>query len=178
MSDDRLIELRVENRRLKQEVENLENKILSLVGNVEIEVSGDPKNNNLINDDVINLLATTNDQLNILTPKIDRFYTNELKNLVNKGFEIRLVTLERSSMSSEFLEYYDELKNERKIKIINNPNVDFLLIFNEKEAIYTQGSLDKKELQESILIETKVRSITTLETIREYFNLFLPSFMR
>ncbi|TFF85143.1 MAG: hypothetical protein EU518_01660 [Promethearchaeota archaeon] len=178
MSDDRLIELRVDNRRLKQEVENLENKILTLVGNVEIEISGGPNNNNLINDDIINLLGSTNNQLNILSSKIDRFYTNELKNLVNKGFEIRVVTFERSNIPSEFLEYYDELKNERKIKVINNPNVNCLLVFNEKEAIYTQGSLDKKELQESILIQTKVKSITTLETIREFFNLFLPSFMR
>ncbi|MFO7797600.1 MAG: hypothetical protein ACQERB_02365 [Promethearchaeati archaeon] len=178
MSDDRLIELRVENRRLKQEVENLENKILTLVGNVEIGISGGPNNNNLINDEIINLIGSTNHQLNILSPKIDRFYTNELMNLANKGLEIRVVTLERSNIPSEFLEYYDELKNERNIKVINNPNVASLLLFNEKEAIFTQGSLDKKELQESMLIETKVKSMTTLETIREYYNLFLPSFMR
>lgn len=178
MSDDRLIELRVENRRLKDEVEELENKILSLVGNVEIEISGGPESRNVINDDIINLISKTEGKLSVLSSKVDRFYLNELKNLLEKDIEIRIVTSERSNIPSEYREYYDELKSEKKINVVNNPQVNTLLIFNNKEAIYTTGSLDKKELEESFLIETKIQQASVLEEISDYYNLFLPSFMR
>jgi hypothetical protein len=178
LSDDRLIELRVENRRLKNEVEQLENKILSLVGNVEIEISGGPDNKNRINDEILNLFSNTEGQLSILTSKIDRFYTNELKNLVNKDIDIRVVTSERGNIPTDYVEFYDEIKNERIINVVNNPNVNSLLVFNDQEAIYAAGSLDRKELEDSYQILTKIRQKSILDKISEFYNLFLPSFMR
>lgn len=178
MSDDRLIELRVENRRLKDEVENLENKILSLVGNVKIEISGGPDSKNAINEDIISLISKTEDRLSILSSKIDRFYVNELSNLADKGIEIRIVTSERSNIPSEYHQFYDELKNNRQINVVNNPKVTSLLIFNNNEAIFTSGSLDRRELEDAYLLETKIRQPSILEKITEFYNLFLPSFMR
>ncbi|MFX0028611.1 MAG: hypothetical protein ACFE8B_05345, partial [Candidatus Hermodarchaeota archaeon] len=76
---DRLLELRVENKRLKQEIASLESKILTLVGMFNIESSGTQENKNALNDQLLNLISSTKEQLNIVTPKIDEFYSKELK---------------------------------------------------------------------------------------------------
>jgi len=47
---DRITELRTENARLKGQVEDLENKVLSLVGMISLESSGEGKNKELLNE--------------------------------------------------------------------------------------------------------------------------------
>ncbi len=175
---DRLTELRIENKKLKEQIENLEKKVLSLVGNIDINTSGGPKSKDLLNNEVIELINTTEDQLNILSPKIDRFYTNEIKKIANKGIKVLIITNERSAIPKEYRAFYDELKNLKGIDIINNPRVKFLLIFNTENAIYSGGNLDKTELENSILIETKISESSKLNKIKEIFSLLLPSFMR
>ena len=64
------------------------------------------------------------------------------------------------------------------IDIINNPRVKFLLVFNTENAIYSGGNLDKTELENSILIGTKISESSKLNKIKEIFSLLLPSFMR
>lgn len=86
---DRIIELRTENSRLKNEVQNLESKILSLVGMISLKSSGGPEGKNIINEHLINLIISTKQQLNIVSPKIDRFYANEIKKLTQKGIPDR-----------------------------------------------------------------------------------------
>jgi len=58
---DRLTELRIENKKLKEQIENLEKKVLSLVGNIDINTSGGPKSKDLLNNEVIELINTTED---------------------------------------------------------------------------------------------------------------------
>ncbi|MBY8981011.1 MAG: hypothetical protein KGD72_11520, partial [Candidatus Lokiarchaeota archaeon] len=74
---DRIIELRVENNRLKNEVQNLENKVLALVGMISLESSGGLERKNVLNERLINLITSTSTQLNIVSPKIDKFYSIE-----------------------------------------------------------------------------------------------------
>jgi len=174
---DRLIELRVENKRLKEQISNLENKILSLVGMVEIESSGGKKKN-VLNDSLINLINSTTDQLNVVAPHIDSFYAKELKRTVDRGIPVLLITNDRSIIPESFISIYDDLKNIQGISIINNPNVKFLLVFNTEQAIYSGGSLDREELSKSILIVTKIQEKSKLRFIAEIFSLMLPTFMR
>jgi nitrogen regulatory protein PII-like uncharacterized protein len=175
---ERLDELRLENKRLKDQVQNLEGKILSLVGNIEIKSSGGPNTKNLINDKLLNLMNSTTDQLNILTPKIDRFYTTELKNLARDGVAVLIITKDRGSIPTKYQEYYDDLKKTDGISIVNNPRVNYLLAFNTEEAVYSGGSLDKDLLESSVLIVTVIREQSKLKKITEIFSLLLPSFMR
>jgi hypothetical protein len=175
---DRLIELRVENARLKEQITNLENKILSIVGMVDIESSGGVENKNALNDNLINLINSTKDQLNIVTPRIDSFYLKELKKVVERGIPILLITNDRSIIPKDYISIYDELKNTQGISVVNNPNVRFLLVFNTEQAIYSGGSLDREELSKSILIVTKIQEKTKLRLIAEIFSLMLPTFMR
>lgn len=175
---DRVIELRTENSRLKKEVQNLENKIISLVGMISLNSSGGPEGKSILNDQLINLIISTKQQLNIVSPKIDRFYANEIKKLPKKGIPILIITNDRGGIPKDFQEIYDDLKATSGIKIINNPNVRYLLVFNMEEALYSGGSLVKEELEKSILIVTSIREATKLRKIVEIFNLMLPSFMR
>jgi hypothetical protein len=175
---DRIIELRTENSRLKNEVQNLENKILSLVGMVSLNSSGGSEGKNVLNEQLIKLIISTKQQLNIVSPKIDRFYANELKKLTQKGIPVLIITNDRGGIPSDFQGVYDDIKATAGVNIINNPNVRYLLVFNSEEAIYSGGSLDKEELEKSILIVTSIKEGAKLRKIADIFSLMLPSFMR
>ena len=73
MSENRLIELRIENQNLKKQVQDLESKVLTLVGMVNLVSSGGLDKKYIINDELIEFINSTNTQLNIVSPKIDRF---------------------------------------------------------------------------------------------------------
>ncbi|MFW9877015.1 MAG: hypothetical protein ACFFG0_28305 [Candidatus Thorarchaeota archaeon] len=175
---DRLLELRIENKKLRAQIADLENKIMSLVGMVNIETSGGAEKKNVLNDLLINLIHSTQDQLNIVTPRIDNFYANELKRVVERGIPVLLITNDRSDIPKSYMPIYDELKVTPGISVINNPNVKYLLVFNTEQAVYAGGSLDKEELSKSILIVTKIQEKAKLRLIAEIFSLMLPTFMR
>ncbi len=178
MSDPRIIELRVENKKLKQEIASLENKILSLVGMFNIESSGGQDKKNVLNDQLLNLIVSTKEQLNIVTPKIDEFYARELRKLTQKGIPVLLITNDRADLPKSYRSIYDDLKVSEGISIINNPNVRFLLLFNTNQAVYSGGSLDKEELAKSILVITTIQEKSKLRKVAEIFSLMLPTFMR
>ena len=179
MSSDRLIELRLENRRLKEQVANLEDKVLSLVGAVSIQSSGVFKDTkHVINDKLLNIINSSEVQLNIVSPKIDQFYATEIKKIAAKGVPVLMITNDRGGIPPQYQAFYDDLKSTDGIKLVNNPNVRYLLVFNTKGAIYSGGSLDRIELERSILIATVIEARSKLKKIAEIFSMMLPSFMR
>ncbi|HEY0088850.1 MAG TPA: hypothetical protein VGB37_08400 [Candidatus Lokiarchaeia archaeon] len=182
MSDqqDRIQELRIENKKLKQQVEDFEKRVLNLVGNVTIESSGEGENKEFLNEALLDLIHnTSSDQLNIVTPKIDSFYATELKLVANRGIPVLLITKDRHLLTDkDAKKIYDDLKGTAGISIINNPNVRYLLIFNTEKAVYSGGSMDKEELSQSVLIVTIIKETTSLRKIAEIFSTMLPSFMR
>ncbi len=173
-----MLQLRIENKKLRAQITDLEKKIMTLVGMVDIESSGGAEKKNVLNDLLINLINSTNDQLNIITPRIDSFYAKELKRAVERGIPVLLITNDRSDIPKSYMPIYDDLKLTQGISVINNPNVKFLLVFNTDQAVYAGGSLDKEELSKSILIVTKIQEKTKLRMIAEIFSLMLPTFMR
>jgi len=176
---DRLIELRLENRRLKDQVANLENKVLSLVGAISIQSSGVFKDKkHVINDRLLTVINASEVQLNIVSPKIDQFYATEIKKIASKGIPILIITNDRGGIPEKFQPFYDDLKSTDGVKLVNNPNVRYLLVFNTKGAIYSGGSLDRQELERSILIATTIEARSKLKKIAEIFSMMLPSFMR
>ena len=122
---------------MKEQITNLENKILSLVGMVDIESSGGEKKN-VLNDNLLDLINSTSDQLNVVAPHVDSFYAKELKRTIERGIPVLLITNDRSTIPREFIPVYDELKSLQGISIVNNPNVRFLLVFN---TYYHRGEI-------------------------------------
>lgn len=151
---------------------------MALVGMVNIESSGEADRKNVLNDLLINLINSTKEQLNIVTPKFDSFYVNELKNLVKREIPVLVITNDRSEYSKKEVVIYDDLKNTQGISVINKPNVKFLLAFNTEQAVYSGGSLDKEMLFNSTLIVTTVKEKAKLRLIAEIFTSMLPTFMR
>ncbi|MFX1257956.1 MAG: hypothetical protein ACFFAN_08860 [Promethearchaeota archaeon] len=173
------MELRIENKKLKSQIEDLEQKILTIVGRFQIESSGEGKNKNLLNEKILEFIDTTPDQLNIVSPKIDAFYIEELKKATKRGIPVLLITRDRRLMPDKnYKKNYDELKNIQGISVINNPNVTYLLIFNSEQALYSGGSLDKEEIDNSVLIVTTIKETQSLRKIAKIFSMMLPSFMR
>lgn len=180
MSDllNRINELKSENRKLKQQIETLENRILALSGTTIIEASGEGDDKGLINNKIIEIMQTTNDQLNIVSPIVDEFYALELKKAAQRGVPILLITRDRHLLDKPLKKIYDGLKKTDGISLINNPNVTYLLVFNTELAIYSGGSLNNKELSRSILIITTILEDVKIRKIASIFKAMLPSFMR
>ena len=180
MSDltDRINELRLENRRLKQQIEEFEKRVLALVGNIVIESSGEGDNKDLLNNKLIEFIQTTPDQLNVVSPKLDDFYSLELKRAAERGIPILLITRDRYVYEKKERRIYDELKSIQGINVINNPYVTYLLMFNTEMALYSGGSLNRDELSKSTLIVTTIKEAAKIKIIAEIFNSMLPSFMR
>lgn len=180
MSDreDRIQELRIENRRLKQQVEDFEKRVLSLVGNTVLEASGEGANKNLIINKLLEFFSTTQDQLNIVSPKVDNYFKIELQKVAKRGVPVLLITNDRRLLSKPNQKIFDELKKTQGMSIITNPNVRFLLVFNTEEALYSGGSLNKEDLDHSIIIVTILKELSKIRKIAEIFSMMLPSFMR
>ena len=168
----------MENRRLKSQIEEFEQKLLALVGNIELESSGEGNNKEFLNNTLIEFINSTTDQLNIVTPKIDKYYTDELKKIAQNGVPILMITTDRRLLSKQYQKIYDDLTNTPGISVINNPNVKYLLLFNTDKAIYSGGALDREELSDSVLIVTVILEKQKLRKIAEIFSAMLPSFMR
>jgi len=154
----------------------MENKVLSVVGMINIE--GSSIKANTINNAIIDLINGTTDQINLVSTKIDRFYSTELKKAAQRGVPVLIITRDRHLMDKNDQKFYDELKSTNGISVINNPNVRYLLIFNSNTAVYSGGTLDKEELDKSTLIVTTIRETAKLRKIAEIFSSMLPSFMR
>ena len=163
---------------MKNQVEEFELKLISLVGNIELESSGEGDNKDYLHNLLIEFINETQDQVNIVTPKIDQFYTNELQKIAQKGIPILLITTDRRLLSKPYQKIYDELTDTPGISVINNPNVKYLLVFNTDRAIYSGGALDREELSQSVLIVTIIKESAKLRKIAEIFSAMLPSFMR
>ncbi|TFG04746.1 MAG: hypothetical protein EU539_10280 [Promethearchaeota archaeon] len=152
--------------------------MLALVGNIQLEASGSEDNKEYLNNTLIEFINSTEDQLNIVSPKIDEFYSIELKKVANKGIPVLIITKDRRLLEKPYQKIYDDLANTSGISVINNPNVRYLLVFNTDKAIYSGGSLDKEEISQSVLIVTMIKERQKLRKIAEIFSAMLPSFMR
>lgn len=173
-SNERIRELRIENKKLKDQVEKLEDRVLKLVGSVEFQIS----NNGLINEDILTLFNETKQKIDLLTPKIDKFYINELKRLADNGIEVRVILKDRSLIPTDYIPFFDELKSISNITMVTNPNIKNLVIFNEKRGLYAGMALDKDELEKASVIETMVNETSKVSKLQQYFDTYLPSFMR
>jgi len=175
---DRINELRLENRRLKQQIEDYENRVLALVGSTIIEASGEGENKELLNEKIIDFIHTSVDQINIVAPRVDTFYSTEIRKAAERGIPILLITRDRHLWEKKQRILYDELNSTNGINVINNPHVNYLLLYNTEIAMYSGGDLDKEVLSNSVLIITSITEAAKINKIADIFTAMLPTFMR
>ncbi len=175
---DRISQLRLENTKLRDKVNELEQKIISIVGLIDLFPSGIEGKKEALNEKILSVINSTVSSLKIITPKIGPFYSENILSVAKKGIPVLMIINDRRFIPQEFQQYYDNLKTKSNVSIVNNPNVKCLLVMNEKEVVFSAASLVKKELTNSILIGTLVKEKKKLVRIEQIFSNMLPSFMR
>jgi len=175
---DRISQLRLENTKLRDKVNELEQKIISIVGLIDLFPSGIEGKKEALNEKILSVINSTVSNLKIITPKIGPFYSENILSVAKKGIPVLMIINDRRFIPQEFQQYYDNLKTKSNVSIVNNPNVKYLLVMNEKEVVFSAASLVKKELTNSILIGTLVKEKKKLVRIEQIFSNMLPSFMR
>ncbi len=175
---DRISQLRLENTKLRDKVNELEQKIISIVGLIQLFPSGIEGKKEALNEKILSVINSTVSSLKIITPKIGPFYSEKILSVAKKGIPVLMIINDRRFIPQEFQQYYDDLKTKSNLSIVNNPVVKYLLVMNEKEVLFSAASLVKKELSNSILIGTLVKEKNKLLRIEQIVSNMLPSFMR
>jgi len=173
---DRIKQLRLENTKLREKINQLEERILTIVGLFDLFPSGIEGKKEVLNDRIISVINSAESSLKIITPKIGPGYAKLISNAASKGIPILIIIHDRRNIPSEYQNYYDELKTRSNLSIVNNPNVKYLLVMSEKEVVFCGGSLVQKELSNSVLIGTHVKEKNKLSKIQQIFLNMLPSF--
>ena len=163
--------------KLRNQIENLETRILALVGAIKIFTGGMPGKEHEMNNNIAEIITHASD-LKIVAPFITSEYAMILQDRAKNGVKIQLVVNDRRLWPDNAKEIYDLLKTTHGIDVINNPNVQYLLCLSPSSALFTSGPLSKVSLMNTVLIGTLVKERGKLKEILKIFNLMLPSFMR
>ena len=168
--------LRAENIKLRTKIEDLENRLLSLVGTIKIFTGGMPGNEHVMNNNIAEIITNATD-IKIVAPYITNEYALILKDRAKNGVKVQIVLNDRRLWPKEHVDIYDQLKV-TSIDLINNPNVKYLLVWSPKTALFTSGPLDKSSLMKTVLIGTLINEKGKINELLKIFQLMLPSFMR
>ncbi|GAI12769.1 unnamed protein product, partial [marine sediment metagenome] len=85
---DRISQLRLENTKLRDKVNDLEQKIISIVGLIELFPSGIEGKKEALNEKISSVINSTASSLKIITPKIGPFYYEDILNVANRGIPV------------------------------------------------------------------------------------------
>ncbi len=168
--------LRAENIKLRTKVEDLENRLLKLVGTIKIFAAGMSGKEHVMNNNIAEIITNATD-IKIVAPYITNEYALILKDRAKNGIKVQIVLNDRRLWPEKYVNIYDELKV-TSIDLINNPNVKFLLVWTPKTALFTSGPLDKSSLMKTVLIGTLINEKGKLNELLKIFQLMLPSFMQ
>jgi len=169
--------LRAENIKLRTKIEDLENRLLKLVGTIKIFTGGMPGNEHIMNNNIAEIITNATD-IKIVAPYITNEYALILKDRARNGIRVQIVLNDRRLWPAKVVDIYDGLKVTNGIDLINNPNVKYLLVWSPKTALFTSGPLDKDSLMKTVLIGTLINEKGKLNELLKIFQLMLPSFMR
>lgn len=169
--------LTAENMKLKKRIEDLENRLLRLVGAIKIFTGGLAGKEHEMNNHIAEIITNAT-EIKIVAPYITEEFALILQDRAKNGIKVQIVLNDRRLWPDQYAKIYDKLKATSGIDLVNNPNVKYLLIWSPSSALFTSGPLSKDSLMKTILIGTLVNEKSKLNEILQIFNLMLPSFMR
>ena len=153
--------LKAENMKLKKKVEDLENRLLRLVGAIKIFTGGLAGKEHEMNNHIAEII-TNAAQLKIVAPYITEEFALILQDRAKNGINVQIVLNDRRLWPQQYMKIYDKLKATSGIDLINNPNVKYLLVWSPSSALFTSGPLSKESLMKTILIGTLVHEKSKL----------------
>lgn len=168
---------KADNIRLKKRVEELETRLLDLVGAIKIFTGGLEGHEHEMNNHIAEIITNAS-ELKIVAPYISEEYMLILQDRANNGINVQCVLNDRRLWPAEYQVIYDKLRVMKNMQVINNPNVKFLLIWSPETVLFSSGPLSKKTLMETILIGTQVTEKGKIKELLKIFNSMLPSFMQ
>ena len=153
--------------RLKKRIEELEDRLLNIVGAIKIFTGGLPGKEHEMNNHIAEIITNAS-ELKIVAPFVTEEYAMILEDRVNN----------KRLWPEEYATIYDKMKVTPRLQVINNPNVKFLLIWSPESALFTSGPLSKQSLMKTVLMGTRVNERGKIKDILHIFKSMLPSFMQ
>lgn len=169
--------LKAENMRLKSRLEQLEDRLLKIVGAIKIFTGGLPGKEHEMNNHITEIITNAS-ELRIVAPYVTEEYAMILEDRVNNDIEVQCILNDRRLWPEDHQNIYDKMKVTPRLQVINNPNVKFLLIWSPESALFSSGPLSKNSLMNTVLIGTRVNEKGKIKEILHIFNSMLPSFMQ
>ena len=149
--------LKAENIKLKRKVEDIETRLLNLIGAIRIFSSGMPGHEHEMNNNIAEII-TTGSEIKVVAPFITKEFVMILQDRAKNGVKVQIVINDRRFWPKEHANLYDTLKATNGIDLVNNPNVKYLLVWSPESALFTSRPLSKDSLMNTILIEiTKIK---------------------
>jgi hypothetical protein len=170
--------LKAENIKLKEQVESLEQRLLNLAGTLVLFPSGIQGKENELSNRIATLIASATTELKIVAPYITQDFALLIQDRAKNGVKIDIILTDRRFWPEPHQKVYDSLKLTRNVSLINIPNVQFLLILKESEAILSSGPMDKVVLTKNVLVGTHIKDKIKINDLNNIFKEMLPSFMR
>ena len=168
---------KAENMRLKKRIEELEDRLLGIVGAIKIFTGGLPGKEHEMNNHIAEIITNAS-ELKIVAPFVTEEYAMILEDRVNNNVDVQCILNDRRLWPEEYAAIYDKMKVTPRLQIINNPNVKFLLIWSPESALFTSGPLSKQSLMKTVLMGTRVNERGKIKEIMQIFKSMLPSFMQ
>ncbi|OLS12483.1 MAG: hypothetical protein RBG13Loki_3904 [Promethearchaeota archaeon CR_4] len=167
---------KLENVKLKQRIQELEDRLVNVVGLFKAIMPAD------INSYVEGLISSPQKEMKIVAKEVDSSFADCIIKAAQAGKKIRLVTSERPKEKPKILppnlQAYEKLKNIQGIDVIETPNLTQILIILPKKAFFSAGSLTRENFARNNQLGFEIGEKGLLEQVQEIFAGYLPSFMR
>ncbi len=167
---------KMENVKLKQKIQELEDRIVNVVGLFKAIMPAE------INSYIETLISSPGPEMKIVAKEVDPNFADLIIKASQAGKKIRLVTSERPKEKIKNpppnLQAYEKLKNTPGIDVIETHGLTQLLILLPIKAFYSAGPLTRDNFARNNQLGFEIGEKGLLQQVQEVFAGYLPSFMR
>ncbi len=167
---------KMENVKLKQKIQELEDRLVNVVGLCKAIMPAE------INSYIEALISSPGTELKIVAKEVDSNYADIIIKAAQTGKKVRLVTSERPKEKIKnpppTLQAYEKLKSTPGIDVIETHGLTQLLILLPTKIFYSAGPLTKDNLMRNNQLGFEIAERGLLQQVQEVFSGYLPSFMR
>lgn len=175
---------KAENVKLKKKIEELEERLVGVVGLIKIIMPAD------VNTYVEGMISAPGKEMKIVTPEVDPFFGDLIGKAVKGGKKTRLVTREwtkergapgKKSAAAQVnpnLVVFDKLKNTVGVDVVEYPRLTQLIILTPNKAFYSAGPLARDNFVKNNQMGFEIQEKGALKQLQEVIAGFMPTFMR
>ncbi len=167
---------KMENVKLKQKIQELEDRIVNVVGLFKAIMPAE------INAHIEGMISAPGPEIKIVAKEVDPAFAELIIKASQAGKKTRIVTSERPKEKIKNpppnLQAYEKLKNTPGIDVIEIHGLTQLLILIPNKAFFSAGSLTRENLARNNQLGFEISEKGLLQQIQEVFAGYLPSFMR